>query len=205
VHHPPVGDAGPAVETTARVMRSNLVPSALELVTAGNGASFSLVALFEGVEASVEDQVSRCHELCGVGTISDRLPAGFGRRPYGPGDLGLRIAHPIADLAAVLRALAETDAAFDLRLRVSAEVGIGITAAGCSVPAEGAVLPAAVAELRGRLAGNDASVVVVHAPAAAKRTLDVWGPVRGLELMRRVKAEFDPHRRLAPGRFVGGI
>jgi glycolate oxidase FAD binding subunit len=35
--------------------------------------------------------------------------------------------------------------------------------------------------------------------------LDAWGPVSGLELMRRVKAEFDPQRRLAPGRFVGGI
>jgi glycolate oxidase FAD binding subunit len=34
---------------------------------------------------------------------------------------------------------------------------------------------------------------------------DVWGPVSALDLMRRVKEQFDPERRLAPGRFVGGI
>jgi len=36
-------------------------------------------------------------------------------------------------------------------------------------------------------------------------TLDMWGPVQGLALMRRVKEQFDPEGRFAPGRFVGGI
>ena len=48
-------------------------------------------------------------------------------------------------------------------------------------------------------------MVVLDAPAAVKKALDVWGPVRGLDLMRRVKDQFDPTHRLAPGRFVGGI
>jgi glycolate oxidase FAD binding subunit len=52
------------------------------------------------------------------------------------------------------------------------------------------------------LGGN---AVVVRAPAATKAALDIWGPVPGLDLMRRVKGEFDPDRRLAPGRFVGDI
>jgi glycolate oxidase FAD binding subunit len=38
-----------------------------------------------------------------------------------------------------------------------------------------------------------------------RRIVDMWGPVRGLALMRRVKEQFDPGRRFAPGRFVGGI
>jgi glycolate oxidase FAD binding subunit len=48
-------------------------------------------------------------------------------------------------------------------------------------------------------------VVVVEAPAEAKRAVDVWGPVRGLEVMRRLKERFDPENRMSPGRFVGGI
>jgi glycolate oxidase FAD binding subunit len=35
--------------------------------------------------------------------------------------------------------------------------------------------------------------------------VDSWGPVPGLELMRRVKDQFDPDALFAPGRFVGGI
>jgi glycolate oxidase FAD binding subunit len=47
--------------------------------------------------------------------------------------------------------------------------------------------------------------VVLTAPAGVRDTLDMWGPVHGLALMRRVKEQFDPGRRFAPGRFVGGI
>ena len=50
-------------------------------------------------------------------------------------------------------------------------------------------------------AGTWGGTVVVLAGDAADR----WGPVPGLELMRRVKERFDPGALLAPGRFVGGI
>ena len=59
--------------------------------------------------------------------------------------------------------------------------------------------------LRARAASYGGSVVVLDAPADVKAAVDVWGPVPGLELMRAVKDRFDPQRRLAPGRFVGGI
>ena len=49
------------------------------------------------------------------------------------------------------------------------------------------------------------SVVLLEAPEHLKDGVDVWGPVGALGLMRSVKHQFDPERRLAPGRFVGGI
>jgi glycolate oxidase FAD binding subunit len=49
------------------------------------------------------------------------------------------------------------------------------------------------------------SAVVLQAPPDVRRIVDIWGPVNGLALMRRVKDEFDPDHRFAPGRFVGGI
>jgi glycolate oxidase FAD binding subunit len=33
----------------------------------------------------------------------------------------------------------------------------------------------------------------------------VWGPARGVAVMRRIKEQFDPDHRMSPGRFVGGI
>jgi glycolate oxidase FAD binding subunit len=50
-----------------------------------------------------------------------------------------------------------------------------------------------------------ASAVVVCAPGEVLEAVDVWGPVPSLGLMRAVKDQFDPERRMAPGRFVGGI
>jgi glycolate oxidase FAD binding subunit len=49
------------------------------------------------------------------------------------------------------------------------------------------------------------SCVVLSAPPPVRELVDVWGPVAGLELMRRVKEQFDPERILSPGRFVGGL
>ncbi len=65
--------------------------------------------------------------------------------------------------------------------------------------------PAGVEELRARLA--PAPCVVQDAPAALRRRVDVWGVAGGpeLDLLRRVKARFDPRGACNPGRYVGGL
>ncbi len=61
----------------------------------------------------------------------------------------------------------------------------------------------AARELARRLGGY---LVVERAGPEFKAAVDVWGPLGPeLELMRRLKAEFDPKGILNPGRFVGGI
>ena len=65
--------------------------------------------------------------------------------------------------------------------------------------------PAAVTALRATSVRLGGSTVVLDAPAATKTTLDTWGEVPALDLMRRVRNEFDPRRTLAPGRFVGDL
>lgn len=50
-----------------------------------------------------------------------------------------------------------------------------------------------------------ASAVVLTAPAAVRDTVDMWGPVPSLSLMRAVKEQFDPGYLMAPGRFAGGL
>ena len=46
---------------------------------------------------------------------------------------------------------------------------------------------------------------MLHAPPAVLAAVDVWGPVPSAPLMRAVKDQFDPARRLSPGRFAAGI
>ena len=62
-------------------------------------------------------------------------------------------------------------------------------------------------ETAGKLGG---SVVVERCPLSWKQELDVWGDLpsgadSGMEIMRRLKNKFDPHRTLNPGRYIGGL
>jgi len=58
-------------------------------------------------------------------------------------------------------------------------------------------------EVLARLGGT---LTFQAAPATIRERLDVWGPPpASLSLMQSVKSRLDPERRLAPGRFVGGI
>jgi glycolate oxidase FAD binding subunit len=45
-----------------------------------------------------------------------------------------------------------------------------------------------------------------EAPRDLKAHADAWGkPGGGFDLMRRLKAEFDPRNLCNPGRFLGGL
>jgi glycolate oxidase FAD binding subunit len=59
--------------------------------------------------------------------------------------------------------------------------------------------------LRAAATAAGGHAVVLSAPRSVRDGIDMWGPVPGLDLMRRVKDQFDPDHRFAPGRFVGGI
>jgi len=68
-----------------------------------------------------------------------------------------------------------------------------------------AALIASVNKLRQKAMEQKGSVVVTEAPFQLAQQLDVWGPVPALSVMRNIKARFDPHNTLNPGRFVGGL
>jgi glycolate oxidase FAD binding subunit len=104
----------------------------------------------------------------------------------------VRIAAPPSALAAV----AAASQACDGRL-------VGRAALGQSFVE---VEPAAVTQLRDTLPAG-CSAVLLDAPASVRAEADPWGGQDGpaLELMRRVKARFDPAGTCNPGLYVGGI
>jgi glycolate oxidase FAD binding subunit len=60
-------------------------------------------------------------------------------------------------------------------------------------------LDACVARLHGHR-------VLERAPVEVKRHCEVWGtPGKDFALMQAIKTAFDPHHRLNPGRFIGGL
>jgi glycolate oxidase FAD binding subunit len=190
---------------------SPLVPTGLQ-VRLAQDAPPALDVRFEGVGAGLEAASSHLRRLAHAAGCGDSLaeadPAVWAARealwtdaadalickvgvvPTQIGGLGALAAQAVAPFGGAWAGVAQS-------------VGI------CTVRLGGgdaAALPAALATLRETVTGPGGTVVVLHCPPALRGQVDVWGPAGdALPLMRRVKAEFDPHGILNPGRFVGGI
>jgi glycolate oxidase FAD binding subunit len=112
---------------------------------------------------------------------------------------------------AVLRAsVLPTDVAWVIdRVRALAPVPIAAEPASGVVRArldDGTIVARLVETLRPEIRSRGGFLVVERASMAVKADVDVWGhPGEGFDLMRRVKAAFDPRGVFASGRFVGGL
>ena len=64
----------------------------------------------------------------------------------------------------------------------------------------------ALGACRGALESVGGFLVVTEAPAAVRHAVSTWGPPpENAEIMRKLKAAYDPQNTLSPGRFVAGI
>jgi len=204
---------------------SPLTPAAIELDWPSISAPLTIGALFEGDPDSVEERAARLADILTRQTAGQ--PSAHTKRADGrPGHLPLpaeddsgreseatllRVAFWPGQLEAVLLAVrsAASDAGIDLY--VSGSAAAGVLEVGISTGAAPAVaqfvtaLRASLEGLGDGLPPSRSSAVVLYAPAAVRDVVDLWGPVPSLALMRSVKDQFDPERRMAPGRFAGGI
>jgi glycolate oxidase FAD binding subunit len=191
-----VADAAAAHEVVQSVVHAQVVPGAVEVEWPAEGPGTVTVQL-GGKAEGVEGRVATLTDLLGErSTVREDAPAGWTSYPWGEGDTALKLTTVLSGLRDVL------ETARDAGAVVRGSAGSGVLYAAVPDP-DRAV--AAVERLRATCARHQGSAVVVDGPPEVKQAVDVWGPVAALELMRRVKDQFDPDHRLAPGRFVGGI
>jgi glycolate dehydrogenase FAD-binding subunit len=170
-------------EAVAAVLAAQVAPAAIEL----DSATGEVAVLLEGTPAGVAQRSARLAGLLG-GTVTEQRPAWWGVPPWPDGGIGLKLSVPLSAVAEVAGA--------GPPVRGSAGTGV-LYAAAPDITA--------VELLRGICVRRGGHAVVLTAPPGVRDILDMWGPVPGLGLMRRVKDQFDPGHRFAPGRFVGGI
>jgi glycolate oxidase FAD binding subunit len=125
------------------------------------------------------------------------------RSVFALGMLSLRVSVPpsrVADTAESLDRRFAGEAAM-----LSATVSVGLLRVDLK-PASGARASAIIGEATEIARRRGGFVFVDAAPVESKREIDVFGAERAdIEIMRRLKQEFDPKRILAPGRFAGRI
>jgi len=197
----------------AQIREAQLEPtSVVAILRAGGG--FDLAVRFEGFRAGVAAQRERLAALLradpGAGwEVLDRTAAdSFWARHD-----ALRVSSPLRAKLAALPSAIEVVAGDVLPHLLSAlerpsfiwyaTLGLGFV---CGVPGPADVVADAAERARVLLSRGGGSLTLLAAPPSLRQRLDVWGPhPPALSLMRSVKERLDPQRRLAPGRFVGGI
>ncbi len=213
--------SGPAVELRplmATLGRSPLTPVAFDLLSPALAASlglkaeFALAIRFQAIAPGVTEQVEQLQTLVPE-PLTPILLTDQDDQAFWPQIQAALFPDPPTDAAIVvklgLRPTTVVDSlepletlAPDLALGcVHATSGIG------TVRLTGELATAAVVQaLRSRCQELGGYLTVLEAPKALKQTLDVWGySGNTLPLMQALKDQFDPHRRLSPGRFVGGL
>lgn len=197
--YPRPADLGPVLPT---LLASQAAPTAIELERTGPDGPLQLSVLIEGRPHPVELRSAETASLLGTAEVSPVAPPGWGELP---GPVTLKFTSVLSGVPAVVEgasALAKEQA---VETSIAGSAGTGVLFMGLPADVSADVLRPLLEDLRRCCALFGGHVVVLRAPAALKAAVDVWGPVNSVELMRRVKGEFDPGRRLAPGRFVGGI
>ena len=184
------------------LVANQLVPHAVE-VHVGPDEDPTVVALVSGTEAGAAARAeAMAAELGTDAWVAEEAPSWWGRLPVTEDEARpvlLRTTARLSGIPELVRELAAHGAT------VSGSAGAGVLHAALPVVGDAQSAALAVESVRRLSTGLGGSTVVLDADPATKPSLDTWGPVPALDLMRRVKAEFDPDRILAPGRFVGGL
>lgn len=184
----------------AAVLDSQAFPAAVEVVWPTEGAG-TVAVLLEGTDAGVDARSGQVTGLLGgaAGELAD--PTELLAFPWrdSPGAVALKLTCQLSAVPDVLTAARETG------VYIQGSAGTGVLYGHLPGDTDPTLVGSTVDRLRSVCAARGGAVVVLDAPTAVKEAVDTWGPVGGLDLMRRVKDQFDPDHRLAPGRFVGGL
>src|SRR6266568_4886422 len=206
----------PLCDLAVRVIASTLEPTALDVMSApAAGVGCVMAARFETEPESADEQaatlISMTTGLDDNKTLQGEAEEQFWRQVASDFPLAsdaenaliLKASVLPTSVASWLESLEHTAKEANLSTRWRGHAGHGLIFARLS--GEETALARAVDELRHVASAGQGNLVVLDAPAALARKVDVWGSIPAFEVMRRLKARFDPNYTLNPGRFVGGI
>jgi glycolate oxidase FAD binding subunit len=169
----------------------------------GRAGAGTLGVLLEGRLAEVAARAAELIALLrGDAATTDARPWWWGRYPFGPDDVALHVAVPIADLHAAVYALRD---AAGMPVPVRGRAGVGEVYAALPAGASAERIAAILAAVRGVLLGRGGSCAVLYAPGRLRVDVDLWGNLPSPQRLRQAKERFDPDYRLAPGRYPGGV
>jgi glycolate oxidase FAD binding subunit len=130
--------------------------------------------LIEGTVAAVEERAARLAKSLGSGiTTADVAPQWWGRYPFGPDDVALRISVPIDDLHAAVYALSDA-AGSPVAVRGSAGIGSVSAVLPGTMPPDR--VEGVLDTMRHVLMARAGRVVIISAPPETARVVEMADP-----------------------------
>jgi glycolate oxidase FAD binding subunit len=165
------------------------------------GVAGELAVLVEGDGAEVAARTSAVRRRFGPpALVLSAAPWWWGRYPFGPDDIAVRLEAPVADLYAAIYAL--RDASGVAATPVRGSVGAGVAHASLPAGTPPRRVAAILAAVQTTLLARGGSCVVLRAPEDVRAELGA-GPA-DVTRSSGVKRWLDPEGRFAPGRLAGG-
>jgi glycolate oxidase FAD binding subunit len=219
----------PALEATQAFLKSDLLPDAMEIwnaaalapVVPGAEHPWMMMLRFGEVAPAVDWQVDRVRELAPsrAGEVfrvietaesQEFWRAAASQRGVEEGEDALvKCSVLYQSTAATASVMEQTAQSLGAKIRIYCHGGNYVLYGRYCWSGNGPAvedLQQALTELRRHCTAGSGHMVVEKVRHSVKEGFDVWGyEAPALEIMRRIKREFDPRGLLNPGRFVGGI
>jgi len=211
------GDRDKIAQATQALLSSALEPSAIDLLssqimkTLDLGRGMGLAVRFQSIGASVKQQVDRTIELATALELSttdyseseeatlwrrlaEQMPTADQSQAIAC-KIGVRPSEAVAVLSQIEERLKGASAL------IHAGSGVGFLVLDSAVTRSTQIL-----EVRSICEAASGYLSLLQAPIAFKQQMEVWGySGDAINLMKKIKQQFDPSARLSPHRFVGNI
>ncbi|MER3447362.1 MAG: hypothetical protein C4291_11210 [Candidatus Dadabacteria bacterium] len=185
---------------------------------------YALAVRIESVERAVRDQITKVKDICrgkngeGVsfeGKTEETLWNEIREFPWrvcGENRVICKASVLITGVSRVLQNLEELSKTSGLRIYASARAGSGILIISIEMDSmslsqeEILLIVETINSIRDLVISLKGTLIVQEAPLSLKSHTDIWGELgTSINVMKKLKALFDPDSILNPGRFVGGI
>ncbi len=220
-------NAEDAMHTAIDITRSQLTPSALELIDSGAasdmsdffgqhlpGNGWTLAINFEGSTTTIGRQIDETYLLARKynALLDDELEGEQQERfwqavrEHMQGTVTCKAAILVSHIAPYLQHIERICHSQDLEAAIVAHAGNGILFIELRPGDATQRLVDAINALRIHAQEARGSLVVECCPVEIKRRIDVWGePGTDFRMMQRLKQQFDPKGTFVKGRFLGGL
>ena len=218
-----LGTAEAIADLTLKLRASVLTPVTIDLYSPtlmaalGEGNAFGLANRFQGTPAGVDEQTQRLLEMGSAMELTGRVleaevEADYWRQadqrlwaPDAAGGeevickLGVLPTASVGFLQALDQLTRPNSIPWLARIHASSGLGV-LRFSSKEMTAE------LLLKVRSHCESEGGFLTILQAPKALKRQIEVWGYTgNSLDIMRRLKSQFDPEGLLSPGRFVGNL